>query len=146
MVGKHHPRIEQKIKTLTELQDHHEDIARQAQTGEEAAGDISHACEETTHHFTRRYSKMKRIHGLMMSVHRHGALSPQLLNTLLHHFKFFYDAEVENVKKYKSALALEKFLDNLFHHHSELASHLKIRRLTLLRLRKPTPEQKPSSA
>jgi hypothetical protein len=140
MVAKHLPRIEQKIKTLTELQGHHEDIARQAQTEEEAAGDISHECEEKTHHFTRRYSKMKRIHGLMMSVHRHGALSPQLLNTLLHHFKFFYDAEVENVKKYKSALALEKFLDNLFHHHSELASHLKIRRLTLLRSRKPKPE------
>ena len=146
MAAKHLPKIEHKIRTATELQAHHEEIADRAQTEEETSGDISFKCEEETYQFTRRYSKMKRIHGLMMSVHRHGALSPQLLNTLLHHFKFFYDAEVENVKKYKSALALEKFLDNMFHHHSELASHLKIRRLTLLRLRKPTPEQKPSSA
>jgi hypothetical protein len=135
MVGKHHPKIEQKIQTLTEQQDHHEDIARQAQTGEEAAGDISYVCEKITHRFTRRYWKMKRIHRLMMSVHRQGALDPQLLDTLLQHFKFFYDLEVANVKKYKSSLAIEKFLDNLFNHHSELASHLQNRRLTLLRSR-----------
>ena len=146
MAAKHLPKIEHKIRTVTELQAHHEEIARRAQTEEEASGDISLECEEKTYQFTRRYSKTKRIHGLMMYVHRNGALSPELLNTLMHHFKFFYDAEVENVKKYKSALALEKYLDTMFHHHSELASHLKTRRLALLRLRKLTQEQKPSSA
>ena len=143
MAAKHLPKIEHKIRTVTELQAHHEEIARRAQTEEEASGEIAFECEEKTYQFTRHYSKMKRLHTLMMYVHRNGTLSPELLNSLMYHFKFHYDAEVENVKKYKTALALEKYLDTMFHHHTELASDLEPRRLALLRLREPEQEQEP---
>ena len=135
MVGRHLPKVEQKIHNLGEEQAHHEDIARRAQTGEETAGDISYACEKVTYRFTRRYWRLRHTHRLMMSLHRQGALDPQLLDTLLRYFKVFYDHEVANVKKYKSSLAIEKFLDNLFNHHSDLASDLQNRRLTLIRSR-----------
>ena len=143
MAAKHLPKIEHKIRTVTELQAHHEEIAQRAQTEEEASGEIAFECEEKTYQFTRHYSKMKRLHTLMMYVHRNGTLSPELLNSLMFHFQFHYDAEVQNVKKYKTALALEKHHDTMFHRHTELASNLEPRRVALLRLQEQGADNTP---
>jgi hypothetical protein len=143
MAANHLPTIEHEIRTVTELQAHHEEVARRAQTEEGVSGDIALECEEKTYQFTLHYTKMKRLYTLMTYVYRNGTLSPELLNSLMFHFQFHYDAEVQNVKKYKTALALEKYLDTMFHRHTELASDLEPRRLTLLRLQEQEQEQEP---
>ena len=135
MVGRHFPKVEQKILHLGEEQAQHEDLARRAQTGEETAGDVSYACEEVSYRFILRYRRLEHTHRLMMSLHDQGALDPQLLDTLLYYFQVFYAHEVANIQKYKASLAIEEFLDNLHDHHRDLASHLQARRLSLARSR-----------
>ena len=135
------PAIEHEIRNVTELQAHHEEVARRAQTEEEVSGDIALESEEKTYQFTLHFTKLKELFTLMMDVHRNGRLSPELLNSLMLHFQFHYDAEVQNVKKYKTALALEKHHDTMYHRHAELASILELRRNTLLRLQEQEQEQ-----
>ena len=137
------PAIEHEIRNVTELQAQHEEVARSAQTEEEVSGDIALECEEKTYQFTLHFTKLKQLFTLMMDVHRNGRLSPELLNSLMLHFQFHYDAEVQNVKKYKTALALEKHHDTMFHRHTELASNLEPRRVTLLRLQEQGTDNTP---
>ena len=137
------PTIEHEIRTVTNLQSHHEEVARRAQIEEGVSGDIALECEEKTYQFTLHFTKMKRLFTLMTYVHRNGTLSPELLNSLMFHFQFHYDAEVQNVKKYKTALALEKHHDTMFHRHTELASNLEPRRVALLRLQEQGADNTP---
>ena len=137
------PAIENEIRHVTELQAQHEELARSAEAEEEVSGDIAFESEEKTYQFTIHFPKLKQLFTLMMDVHRNGRLSPELLNSLMLHFQFHYDAEVQNVKKYKTALALEKHHDTMFHRHTELASNLEPRRVALLRLQEQGADNTP---
>ena len=129
------PAIEHEIRNVTELQAHHEEVARRAQTEEEVSGDIALESEEKTYQFTLHFPKLKQLFTLMMDVHSNGRLSPELLNSLMLHFQVHYDAEIQNTKNYKAALALEEHHDTEYHRHAELASNLELRHLVLLAFR-----------
>ena len=85
------PAIEHEIRNVTELQAHHEEVARRAQTEEEVSGDIALESEEKTYQFTVLFPMLKQLFTLITELYSTGRLHPEVLHSLMLHFQVHYD-------------------------------------------------------
>ena len=126
------PAIANEIRHLSELQAQHEELAQSAEAEEGVFGDIAFESEEKTYQFTLIFPMLKKLFTLITTLHSTGRLHPALLHSLMLHFQLHFDAETQNTKNYKAALALEDHHDTEYHRHAELASNLELRHVVLL--------------